>query len=123
MTKHPLPSARHAKVASHMDPYGESMSSMISGLQRQCDGDRRSMERRMEQLDRQFQGFATRLDSEHARDSDWREKWAEVQGSLNGLVEETQALARRVDGLDERLWSRASGVEELSRQGLRDLQQ
>lgn len=39
-----------------------------------------------------------------------QERWAEVQGSVSGLLEETQALARRLDGLDERLWARTSGL-------------
>ena len=33
-----------------------------------------------------------------------------MQGSVSGLLEETQALARRLDGLDERLWARTSGL-------------
>ncbi|CAL1152555.1 unnamed protein product [Cladocopium goreaui] len=51
-----------------------------------------------------------------------RERWAEVQGSVSGLLEETQALARRLDGLDERLWARTSG-SEASKQRNRELEQ
>jgi len=42
---------------------------------------------------------------------------------MNGLIEESQALTRRLDGLDERLWSRSASAEELVRHGTRELQQ
>jgi len=53
---------------------------------------------------------------------DGREKWAELQGSVKGLLEETQALTRRVEGLDERLWARTSGADA-ERQRHRELEQ
>eukprot|EP00929_Paragymnodinium_shiwhaense_P088547 TRINITY_DN48868_c0_g1_i1.p1 TRINITY_DN48868_c0_g1~~TRINITY_DN48868_c0_g1_i1.p1 ORF type:complete len:947 (-),score=251.31 TRINITY_DN48868_c0_g1_i1:215-3055(-) len=42
---------------------------------------------------------------------------------MTGLIEESQALAKRLDSLDERLWARTNSVEEVGRQGVRELQQ
>jgi len=72
--------------------------------------------------------MAGRVEGEHLRERDLRERdlrerWADMQGSLNGLLEESQALAKRVDGLEERIWTRSSGAEEAARQSMRELQQ
>ncbi|CAE7387999.1 unnamed protein product [Symbiodinium natans] len=92
----------------------ERMNTGVSSLQRQCEVDRR----RLAQLEKKLEA---QLD-DRADKHDGRERWAEVQGSVNGLIEETQALARRVDGLDERLWTRTSG-SEVSKQRNRELEQ
>ncbi|CAJ1429556.1 unnamed protein product, partial [Effrenium voratum] len=90
----------------------ERINSGVTALQRQCEADRR----RLTSLEKKLEAKA---DTEKP---DGRERWAEVQGSVNGLIEETQALARRVDGLDERLWARTSG-SEASKQRNRELEQ
>ncbi|CAE8618452.1 unnamed protein product, partial [Polarella glacialis] len=92
----------------------ERINMGVTTLQRQCEADRR----RLAQLERKFEA---KLD-EKAREGDGRERWAEVQGSVNGLIEETQALTRRVEGLDERLWARTSG-SELTKQRNREIEQ
>eukprot|EP00434_Breviolum_minutum_P001862 symbB.v1.2.001651.t1/scaffold86.1/size363240/10 len=73
--------------------------------------------RRLGQLEKKFEAKVSDADKH-----DGRERWAEVQGSVSGLLEETQALARRLDGLDERLWARTSG-SEASKQRNRELEQ
>jgi len=117
----PLASARISPQLQ-IDALGERMGSVVVGLQRQCDTDRRASDRRFQQFERQLQGAIGRLEGDHVRDSDWREKFSLLQGSISGLVDESQAISRRVDGLDERLWSRTSGAEEISRQGGRELE-
>lgn len=92
----------------------ERMNTGVSSLQRQCEVDRR----RLAQLEKKLEA---QLD-DRADKHDGRERWAEVQGSVNGLIEETQSLARRVDGLDERLWARTSG-SEASKQRNREIEQ
>eukprot|EP00927_Polykrikos_kofoidii_P023700 TRINITY_DN21742_c0_g1_i1.p1 TRINITY_DN21742_c0_g1~~TRINITY_DN21742_c0_g1_i1.p1 ORF type:complete len:1794 (+),score=431.85 TRINITY_DN21742_c0_g1_i1:110-5491(+) len=92
----------------------EKVNVVIAGLQRQCDADRR----RLQQLERKVDA---RLE-ERTRDNEGRQNLAEIQGSVHGLVEETQALTRRIEGLDERLWARTSG-SELAKQRNRELEQ
>lgn len=92
----------------------ERVNVVITGLQRQSETDRR----RVTQLERKLEA---RLE-DRAHQGDGREKWAEIQGSVTGLIEETQALTRRVEGLDERLWARTSG-SELAKQRNRELEQ
>jgi len=106
--------AQRMALQSQFSALTEKVNVVIAGLQRQCDGDRR----RLAQLERKVE---TRLDDD-SRKNDGREKWAEIQGSVNGLLEETQALTRRVEGLDERLWARTSG-SELTKQRHRELEQ
>jgi len=91
---------------------------MVSGLQRQHDADRR----RLAQLERKLEAKLEESTRESMRENDGREKWAEVQGSVKGLIDETQALTRRVESLDERLWARTSG-SEAEKQRHRDLEQ
>jgi len=91
----------------------ERINAGVTMLQRQCETDRR----RLGQLEKKFEAKVSDADKH-----DGRERWAEVQGSVSGLLEETQALARRLDGLDERLWARTSG-SEASKQRNRELEQ
>lgn len=74
------------------------MTAQLDALQRQSDQDRR----RLGQLER-------RLEASLAERTP--EKWAELQGSVQGLAEELQAMQRRVEAVDERLWQRTSGNE------------
>mmetsp|Transcript_20591 Transcript_20591/g.57246 ORF Transcript_20591/g.57246 Transcript_20591/m.57246 type:complete len:971 (-) Transcript_20591:71-2983(-) len=112
----------HLGHQNQLDELVDRVDSMVAGLQRQVESERRVMERRFQHLERQMQAAVCRIDNDRIRD-EGREKWAEFQGSLNGLIDEAQALARRVDGLDERVWTRTNGAEEVARQGLRELQQ
>lgn len=116
--------ARLPMSSARLESWAEHLSVVVAGLQRQFDGEKRAVDRRFQQLERQLQGALGRLEGggEH-REGGARERWAELQGSVTGLMEEVQALARRADGIDDRLWSRASGAEELARQGTRELQQ
>eukprot|EP00930_Biecheleria_cincta_P062788 TRINITY_DN4822_c0_g1_i4.p1 TRINITY_DN4822_c0_g1~~TRINITY_DN4822_c0_g1_i4.p1 ORF type:complete len:1651 (+),score=530.46 TRINITY_DN4822_c0_g1_i4:89-4954(+) len=112
-------SARAASISrmvmqNQFTALAERINMSVSTLQRQCEADRR----RVTQVEKKLE---TKLD-ERSDKGDGRERWAEIQGSVNGLLEETQALARRVEGLDERLWARTSG-SELSKQRNRELEQ
>eukprot|EP00427_Karlodinium_veneficum_P028590 CAMPEP_0169217668 /NCGR_PEP_ID=MMETSP1016-20121227/19029_1 /TAXON_ID=342587 /ORGANISM="Karlodinium micrum, Strain CCMP2283" /LENGTH=728 /DNA_ID=CAMNT_0009295607 /DNA_START=96 /DNA_END=2283 /DNA_ORIENTATION=+ len=118
--KSPLASAR-ASPQLQLDALAERVGSVVAGLQRQCDADKRTSDRRFQQLEKQLQVALGRLEGDHARDGDWREKFSLLQGSIAGLVDESQALSRRLDSLDERLWSRTSSSEEIARQGSREL--
>jgi len=52
-----------------------------------------------------------------------RERWADLQGSVSGMLEEMSALSNRVESLDEKLRAKISACEELVRQKTRDLEQ
>jgi len=92
----------------------ESVSASVTTLQQQADADRR----RMTALERRLDAAA----EERTKDTDWRDRLAEVQGSVAGLLDEAQAQARRVDGLEERLWMK-SGSSEGAKQRSRELEQ
>eukprot|EP00929_Paragymnodinium_shiwhaense_P019632 TRINITY_DN13320_c0_g1_i2.p1 TRINITY_DN13320_c0_g1~~TRINITY_DN13320_c0_g1_i2.p1 ORF type:complete len:1691 (+),score=429.72 TRINITY_DN13320_c0_g1_i2:72-5144(+) len=100
----PAPTGLHYQF----NAVAERVNVVISGLQRQCEADRR----RLAQLERKVEA---RIE-ERAREGDGRQNIAEIQGSVHGLVEETQALTRRIEGLDERLWARTSGNEAAKQQ-------
>lgn len=75
------------------------LGSHIEALQRQSDADHR----RLGQLERRLEAcLAERQPSE---------KFAQLQGSFQGLSEELQSLQRRVEAVDERLWQRTNGNE------------
>ncbi|CAK9040933.1 unnamed protein product [Durusdinium trenchii] len=88
----------------------------VSELQRLCAEDRRVMQRQLDSFDRRLQ--------EHlAAPAASREKWANLQGSVSGLLEEVASLVRRVETLDEKLRIRTASCEELLRQRSRELEQ
>lgn len=95
------------------------LGALVASLQRQCEQEKRSSERQFKQLERRVQS----LQEERARESEGRDKRAELQGIVKGLVEEVQTLTRRAEGVDERLRTRTSGIEEAARQQLRELEQ
>lgn len=120
--KSPLVSAR-TSTQQQLDALAERIGGAVAGLQRQCDTEKRAVERRLQQMEREMKSAIGRMEGDHARESDWREKLAMLPGCISGLAEESQALARRVDGLDERLWARTSGAEEIARQAAREMAQ
>jgi len=91
------------------------MNAMIAELQRQAEAERRSMQRQMEHLERRQEQLSAPAAG--------RERWADLQGSVSGLLEEMSSLSRRVESLDEKLRSRIGGCEELTRQKVRELEQ
>lgn len=106
------------------DAWGDHWGTSLGALQLQVETEKRAVDRHFQQLDRQVQGLLARLEAgtDALRDTGMREKLAEMQGSVAGLMEEVQSLARRADSVDDRLWARANGAEELARHGTRDLQ-
>lgn len=93
-------------VQTQFNSLAERINGTMAGMQTQNIEDRRRLaylERRME----------SRQDerAKHEGEHNAREKTAEIQGSVTGLIEEMQQLTRRVESLDERLWARTSGVE------------
>eukprot|EP00747_Dinoflagellata_sp_TGD_P077806 gnl/TRDRNA2_/TRDRNA2_159758_c0_seq2.p1 gnl/TRDRNA2_/TRDRNA2_159758_c0~~gnl/TRDRNA2_/TRDRNA2_159758_c0_seq2.p1 ORF type:complete len:1484 (+),score=354.52 gnl/TRDRNA2_/TRDRNA2_159758_c0_seq2:165-4454(+) len=92
------------------------MNVALQSLQRQGEAERRTLARQVQQLERKLQ-------DQMAAPSTGRERWADLQGSVSGLLEEMSALVRRVDGLDERLRARSGQVEELVRQKAREHEQ
>jgi len=98
--------ARNA-MATQFGVLADKVNVVIAQLRGQCDTDRR----RLQQLERKVE---SQLD-DRTGSNEGREKWAETQGKVNGLEEETQALSRRIDkcieSLDKRIWDRTSGSE------------
>ncbi|CAK0893519.1 unnamed protein product [Prorocentrum cordatum] len=92
----------------------EKLNQVVQRLQQQFEGDRR----RLHQVERRLEASA----DDRARHGEQRERWAELQGKVDGLIEETQSLTRRVEGLDERLWARTSGSDGSKQRG-RELEQ
>jgi len=105
-------------LQSHMTVLADKVSAVVSGFQKQSETDRR----RIAYVERKVEARLDESLRESLRESDGREKWAEIQGSVKGLLEELQALTRRVEGLDERLWARTSGTEA-EKQRHRELEQ
>mmetsp|Transcript_44090 Transcript_44090/g.104327 ORF Transcript_44090/g.104327 Transcript_44090/m.104327 type:complete len:683 (-) Transcript_44090:61-2109(-) len=106
---------RHTPLGSRGAPQqqvaaiAESVNSTVHNMLQQLDVDRRKVAAIERKLDI--------VVDEKARDSEGREKLAEVHGSVTGLLEEVQAQARRLDGLEERLWTRTSGAEIVKQRG------
>jgi len=113
-TAHASVGQSRSVMQTQLSTLTDKMNHIISSVQRQGEADRR----RVAQLERKLEN---RFD-ERGREGDARERWAELQGSVNGLVEETQALSRRVDGLDQTVWARTSGTE-IAKQRSRELEQ
>jgi len=74
-------------------------------------------------VQRQLDGFDRKLQEHLAAPAANRERWADLQGSVSGLLEEVAGLVRRVEGLDEKLRIRTASCEELLRQRSRELEQ
>lgn len=89
--------------------FQERVTNALADAQRKRDTDRRLNDRRLQQLEQKVESVF----DDRARDTDSRKKWAEVQGSVNGLIEEVQNVARRVDGLETGLRARTSGLEAI----------
>jgi len=89
---------------------------VVGELQRQVDSERRTVHRQLQQLERRFQDHI-------ATPAVARERWADLQGKVDGMLEEMSALARRVEGLDEKLRLRIGGCEETLRQRTQKLEQ
>ncbi|CAE7363806.1 unnamed protein product [Symbiodinium natans] len=89
---------------------------VVAELQRQGAEDRRLVQRQLDHLDR-------RLQEQLAMPAASRERWADLQGSVTGLLEEVAGLVRRVEGLDEKLRIRTASCEELLRQRTREVEQ
>lgn len=103
---------------SQLNALAERVNSALGGLQRQRESDKRVMERRLQQLEQRVDSWH----QERSRDVDGRKKWAEVQGSVHGLLEELQGHRRHVESLEERFWARTSGLE-MARQRCQELEQ
>ncbi|CAE7641513.1 unnamed protein product [Symbiodinium sp. CCMP2456] len=88
---------------------------VVAELQRQGAEDRRLVQRQLDHLERRLQEQLAMPAS--------RERWADLQGSVTGLLEEVAGLVRRVEGLDEKFRSRTAACEELLRQRTREVEQ
>lgn len=73
-------------------------------------------------MQRQLDHLERRLQEQLAMPAS-RERWADLQGSVTGLLEEVAGIVRRVEGLDEKLRSRTTACEELLRQRTREVEQ
>eukprot|EP00930_Biecheleria_cincta_P102028 TRINITY_DN9369_c1_g1_i1.p1 TRINITY_DN9369_c1_g1~~TRINITY_DN9369_c1_g1_i1.p1 ORF type:complete len:1391 (+),score=379.95 TRINITY_DN9369_c1_g1_i1:242-4174(+) len=89
---------------------------VVAELQRQLADERRNVHRQLEQLDR-------RLQEQLAAPAVGRERWADLQGSVSGMMDEMSAMARRVEGLDEKIRLKIGGAEDTIRQRTREIEQ
>lgn len=103
--------------------FTERIGAAVQGLKRQCETEARASDRRFQQVERQLHAAVGRFEGNRPREEDWRQRFADLQGSVKGLLDETQAVVKRVDGLDERLSQRHLSAEELARQSTREVQQ
>lgn len=101
--------AARVQLNSQFSMLADKVNVVIASLRSQCDADRR----RIAQLERKVE--MQQDDKGGSTDGNGREKWAETQGKVNGLEEETQSLSRRIDKsleqLDKRIWDRTSSSE------------
>eukprot|EP00928_Gymnodinium_smaydae_P033165 TRINITY_DN23828_c0_g6_i1.p1 TRINITY_DN23828_c0_g6~~TRINITY_DN23828_c0_g6_i1.p1 ORF type:complete len:1516 (-),score=411.09 TRINITY_DN23828_c0_g6_i1:124-4560(-) len=88
----------------------------VAEAQRQGEAERRALARQVANLER-------RVSEHQSGPAAGRERWADLQGSVSGVLEEMQSLSRRVEGLDEKLRMRTASCEESVRQRLRELEQ
>jgi len=102
---------RQSQVASDL-----RLSVAVAELHRQAEAERKSVCRQLHHLERRFQDQLSEPVMK-------RERWADLQGSVNGLLEEVTAMGKRIESLDERLRDRTGKCEELTRQKARDLEQ
>jgi len=102
-------------VRNQLNSFAEKTNSTVARLQKQCDTDRR----RLAQLERKVEA---RLEELASGEGDGREGLAALQGSVSGLAEETQALARRLESLDERLWTQRPAKTDLAKERKRELE-
>jgi len=93
-----------------LDILAERVGAAVAGVQRECEAGQWSLDRRLQQIEREQQSLG-------------QEKFSEVQGSVSGVLEEVQNLAKRLDSLDERVFTRTSAAESVARQGTHDLTQ
>mmetsp|Transcript_39697 Transcript_39697/g.73705 ORF Transcript_39697/g.73705 Transcript_39697/m.73705 type:complete len:904 (+) Transcript_39697:21-2732(+) len=118
------PSSMETVVNSTLAPHHVGMLAeraaqhAVGSVQRQYDSDRRFVERRFQQLEQKVENFC----EERSREADARKKWAEVQGSVNGLLEELYSLARRIETMEQRLSTRTSGLDQV-RQRSQEIEQ
>eukprot|EP00927_Polykrikos_kofoidii_P030676 TRINITY_DN26404_c0_g1_i1.p1 TRINITY_DN26404_c0_g1~~TRINITY_DN26404_c0_g1_i1.p1 ORF type:complete len:647 (-),score=144.90 TRINITY_DN26404_c0_g1_i1:82-1989(-) len=92
------------------------ISAAVSEVQRQGEADRRGLSRQLHDLEK-------RVFEELSNPTTARDRWAELQGSVGGVLEEMTALSRRVESLDEKLRTRTSACEEALKQKSRELEQ
>eukprot|EP00929_Paragymnodinium_shiwhaense_P035151 TRINITY_DN1901_c0_g1_i6.p1 TRINITY_DN1901_c0_g1~~TRINITY_DN1901_c0_g1_i6.p1 ORF type:complete len:1664 (-),score=582.66 TRINITY_DN1901_c0_g1_i6:178-5169(-) len=93
------------------------LSVAVADLQRQAESEKRSISRQLQQLERRVQ---EQLNTPTVQS---RERWADLQGTVSGVLEEMAALSRRVEGLDEKLRARTAHCEEVLRNRTRELEQ
>lgn len=104
----PLQSAPMQSITPHqLSIFVEKVNNAFADVQRKRDSDRRLADRSFQQLQQKVDGVS----DDRARDADARKKVAEVQGSVTGLLEELQNVARRVDGVEKSVWARTSGLD------------
>ncbi|CAE8582624.1 unnamed protein product, partial [Polarella glacialis] len=116
--REPLSGSR--KIIGGMQALGNQqqyreLSNLISQLQGQRDADRR----RLVQMERRIEAQL----EERLHVGDGRERWAETQGNVNGLLEDMQAMRLRIDGVEPRLLAKLSESSGEAKQRLGELGQ
>mmetsp|Transcript_67406 Transcript_67406/g.161678 ORF Transcript_67406/g.161678 Transcript_67406/m.161678 type:complete len:1142 (-) Transcript_67406:61-3486(-) len=92
------------------------LSVAVAEIHRQAEAERKSMSRQLHHLEKLFQDQLSEPVMK-------RERWADLQGSVSGILEEVASLGKRIEALDERLRVKTSACEELARQKVRELEQ
>mmetsp|Transcript_21932 Transcript_21932/g.55809 ORF Transcript_21932/g.55809 Transcript_21932/m.55809 type:complete len:624 (-) Transcript_21932:125-1996(-) len=123
-SRSPMNSARSTRVLQQ-PCFGltEHINSVSSCVEHQYDWEQHAANRRLQHVEEELHGVSGRLEEEKLRENDWRDRLTGVEGSFGGLLQEQVALARRLDALDDRLRAKASGADEATRHGVRELQQ
>eukprot|EP00929_Paragymnodinium_shiwhaense_P081484 TRINITY_DN42650_c0_g1_i2.p1 TRINITY_DN42650_c0_g1~~TRINITY_DN42650_c0_g1_i2.p1 ORF type:complete len:1220 (-),score=381.37 TRINITY_DN42650_c0_g1_i2:278-3937(-) len=96
-------------VQQQVTPVAERLGAAINQLQARADIE----ERRVERFERKVYAELEEIRTSQSRDhgGSTHSRLAELQGCVSGMMDEVKALTLRVEGLDERLWSRTGGTE------------
>lgn len=110
--------------APQLEVLAARVSATLTETKRFCEAEAKAAERRSQQLERRVKEVISRaeIDRRGGADDRWRERLAELQGTMLGLSEETQSLGKRLDSLDERVFAKTGAAEEMMRQSLRDIE-
>lgn len=92
------------------------LTATVAELRRQSELERRCLQQQIRGLDR-------RLQEQLGGSGQGQKQWADIQGSMSGMLLEMAAFGRRIDGMDEKLQLRMLNCEEVMRGRMRQLEQ
>jgi len=100
---------------SQFTSFVEQVNTVLAGIHQQWETE----DGRIAHLERKLQSNS----SEQTGEINGTERFAEMEGSVSGLLEEMQALTRRVEAIDDHVWSQNNVAEKAMQQNREVVQQ